>query len=140
MLRWLGLASLTFSVACSGGGSNVDLATGDPADPVTVTRDCRGAPADPVHLASPTVEGALLRVKVEYGGGCEPHVFAACWDGLIRETAPPRTTLSVHHDGNGDACDALISHDVLIDVSELGLEIGAASIADPAGRIELVGR
>lgn len=136
----LGPASiLCFTAACFAGGSNVDLASGTETDPVIVTRDCVGAPEDPVQLTAMSVEGDFLRVAVRFGGGCESHGFAACWDGLIRETEPPRTTLFMAHEGNGDSCDALISRDVLIDVSDLGFEIGSATVSDPAGRIELVG-
>lgn len=128
------------AAACTNRSAGVDLARGDEADPVVVSRSCGGAPADPLHLATMSIEGDLLRVRVAYGGGCEQHAFAACWDGLIQETAPPRTSLTVHHDANGDACDARLSHDVLIDVSGMAFAIGSAAIADPAGRIELVGR
>ncbi len=139
MLRLLGLGSIVIATACTS-GADVSLAKGDAADPVVVSRACRGAPEDPLHLATIAVEGDRLRVTVSYGGGCAEHAFAACWDGIVQETAPPRTSLALHHDGNGDACDALISHDVLIDVSKLEFAIGLAGIADPAGTIELVGR
>lgn len=139
MARLLILGSIVIA-ACTSRGAGVDLAAGDEADPVVVSRACRGAPDDPLNLTAMTVEGETLRVGVQYGGGCAAHAFAACWDGTVLDTAPPRLRLVVHHDGNGDACDALLSHDVLIDVSELGFAFDSAAVIDPAGTIELVGR
>ncbi|HSK02311.1 MAG TPA: hypothetical protein VK932_13760, partial [Kofleriaceae bacterium] len=110
------------------------------ADPGTISRDSRGAPEDHLQLREVAVEGTTLRLTVQHGGGCEQHAFAACWDGLIQETAPPRTSLVIRHDANDDFCDALITRDVLIDVADLDFAIGAAAIRDPAGTIELVGR
>jgi len=140
MTRLLCLGSIVIAAACTSPGSNVDLAKGDETDPVVVSTECRGAPADPLHLATMAVEGDLLRVTVVYTGGCAQHAFAACWDGLVQETAPPRTSLTLHHDANGDTCEARLSHEVLIDVSDLAFEIGSAALSDPDGTIQLVGR
>jgi hypothetical protein len=125
--------------ACTSRGTEVDLAKGDEADPVVVSRACEGAPDDPLHLATMAVDGKTLRVKVVYGGGCEEHAFAACWDGTVLDTAPPRLRLRVHHEANDDACDARLSHDVLIDVSDLPFDFSAAALVDPDGTIELLG-
>jgi hypothetical protein len=140
MTRCLGLGSIALASACFSSGSSVDLAKGDEADPIVVTRECRGAPADPLHLATMTVEGDRLRVGVSYGGGCAPHAFAACWDGFILDSSPPLLHLEVHHEANGDSCDAHLSHDILIDVSDLPFDFASATIRHAGGTIELVGR
>lgn len=140
MLRYLGLGSIVIAAACTSRGSAVSLATGDTTDPVFVSRNCRGAPKDALRLQEIAVEETTLRLTVQHGGGCEQHAYAACWSGLVQETAPPRTSLVIHHDANNDFCDALITRDVLIDVADLDFAIGAAAISDPAGTIELVGR
>lgn len=123
--------------------SGAALATGEEADPVAITRECGRVPDDPIHLAAMSVEGNTLRVRVSYGGGCEAHEFAACWDGTVQDSNPGRLFLSLHHDGNGDACDAFITRDVLIDLSELseiGFEAASGTVLDPDGRIQLVAR
>lgn len=143
MLRCLALGSIVIAAACTIRGSAVDLATGDPTDPITVSRDCRGAPKDALRLQDIAVEGAMLRLTVRHGGGCEQHAFAACWDGFFDDSLPGRAALVIHHDANDDFCDALITRDVLIDPAELakvGFEVGSAEIVDPAGTIVLVGR
>jgi hypothetical protein len=140
MLRWLGLASIVIASACTTRGSTVNLARGDAADPVGISRDCRRAPNDELRLQEVALEGGMLRVTVQHGGGCAQHTYAACWHGVIQETAPPRTPLVIHHDANGDNCDALLTREILIDLADLDFEVGAAAIADPAGTIELVGR
>ncbi len=143
MLRCLVLGSIVIAAACTSRGSAVNLATGDAADPVLISQDCRRTPKDELRLQEVAVEGSMLRLTVRHGGGCEQHAYAACWDGFFDDSLPGRAVLVIHHDANDDMCDALLTRDVLIDPAELaalGFEVGSAEIADPAGTIVLVGR
>jgi hypothetical protein len=121
----------------------VNLARGDAADPVEISQDCRRAPKDELRLQEVAVEGGMVRLTVQHGGGCEQHTYAACWDGFFDDSLPGRAALVIHHDANGDMCDALLTREVLIDPAELaavGFEVGSAEIADPAGTIVVVGK
>jgi hypothetical protein len=138
MTRLLILGTIVLA-ACTSRGTDVDLAKGDEIDPVVVSQACDRAPDDPLHLATMSVDGKTLRVKVVYTGGCEEHAFAACWDGTVLDSAPPLLHLRVHHEANGDTCEARLSHDVLIDVSDLPFEFSSAALVDPDGTIELLG-
>jgi hypothetical protein len=132
-------ALLLVLVGCIG-GSHTPLATGDDGDPVTVSRDCRGAPDDEIHLEALAVDGERLRVTAVYGGGCEEHRFAACWDGTVLDSAPPQLRLHMRHDANDDGCDALVTREVVIDLSSLAFPFQSAALATPDGTIQLLGR
>lgn len=109
---------VTFLVGCTG-GSTV-LVTGETAaEPAPITRSCGGLPSDGFMLGEAmTIEpGRVLRVSVSYGGGCEEHTFAACWNGGISKSNPATFSLSLHHDAHDDSCDALITRDVFFDLA-----------------------
>jgi hypothetical protein len=84
-----------------------------------------------------TIEADTLRVTVSYGGGCEEHEFAACWNGVITKTNPAALTLTLAHDANDDLCDAFITRDLFIDISELPDGFGSPERAN-ATSIRLV--
>lgn len=124
--------------ACPSRGAELQL--GDETDPVIVTMgDCDGAPDDALIVASAAIQRGKafsVRAEVSYGGGCEDHFFAACWDGRIFETDPAHFNLVLRHDANDDLCDAFVTRDLVIDLSELPFPSGAA-VANPAGVIRV---
>ncbi|MDQ3338279.1 MAG: hypothetical protein M4D80_24195 [Myxococcota bacterium] len=114
-----------------GGGGKRVLATGEtPAEPTTTSRSCAGLPMDSYSLGETmTIEAKTLRVSVSYGGGCEDHEFAACWDGTILESSPSQLTLTLAHDNHDDLCDAFVTRDLFIDISALPGGFGAPARA-----------
>lgn len=122
----------------SGGGERL-LATGATvSDPATTTKNCVGLPMDAYSLAETmTIEAKTLRVSVSYGGGCEDHEFAACWDGTITRSNPSSLSLTLAHNAHNDLCDAFITRDLFIDVSSLPAGFGAPTRAT-ANTIRLV--
>ncbi|NLE49128.1 MAG: hypothetical protein GX614_12065 [Sandaracinaceae bacterium] len=102
-------------------------------------------PTDPFRLDAAKIVGDELHVDVGYGGGCKAHEFTLCWDGSFAESHPVQARLSLHHEANGDGCDAYISETRSFDLSELRsayvdgyqTEEGAISITltggEPAG-------
>jgi hypothetical protein len=125
-------AAFLLATGCldSGGGSRA-LVTGEtPTAPAVTTKQCQGLPMDSYSLGeSMTIEAKTLRVTVSYGGGCEDHEFAACWDGTILESNPSQLTLTLAHDANDDLCDAFVTRDLFIDISALPAGFGAPSRA-----------
>jgi hypothetical protein len=82
---------------------------------------CHGQVTDPVDaftLSSVTRSGDDLLVDVQAGGGCKPHRFAVCWNGLAALSAPPQVGLELTHDAH-DPCLALLSFQLRIDTSSL---------------------
>ena len=127
------------ATGCLDGGGSRLLATGETvAEPTTTTTNCVGLPMDGYQLGEAmSIEANTLRVSVSYGGGCEEHEFAACWNGEIANSAPPSLTLTLAHDAHDDLCDAFVTRDLFIDLADL--PVGFASPARASERtIKLV--
>lgn len=80
---------------------------GQPSDdlfPLTIG-DCP-AGSDPVQLGTIALTGDVLEVPVGYSGGCADHDFTFCWDGTFQESFPVQAQLALHHNANGDSCEA----------------------------------
>ena len=73
--------------------------------------------SDPFELLAASMSGDSLGLAVEYGGGCETHDFALCWNGLVAESAPPQMTVHLIHDANKDSCLALVAELLEFDLS-----------------------
>ena len=56
-----------------------------------------------------------LFLDVQYGGGCNIHEFHA----YIKEDNKESVTLDIIHKNNGDACRALITEQIWLDLSTL---------------------
>ncbi len=76
-------------------------------------------PKDPNTIGDAVIDGDTLSVEVTYGGGCEPHDFGLCWDGVFAESFPVQAWVSLSHDAHGDICDALLTEVRPIDLSGL---------------------
>jgi hypothetical protein len=115
------------ATGCFDGGGERLLVPGETAtEPATTMRNCAGLPMDGYQLGeSMTIEAKTLRVSVSYGGGCEDHEFAACWDGSITKSSPASVSLTLAHDSNNDLCDAFVTRDLFIDISDLPPGFGA---------------
>jgi hypothetical protein len=74
---------------------------------------------DPARILSAAVEGDLLRVEVEFGGGCRPHHFSLLHGGEFMESLPVQVRLQLAHDGHGDLCRALLRRTLVFDLSPL---------------------
>jgi len=78
--------------------------------------DLRG---DTFELNSASIDGNNLKMSVSYSGGCEEHEFSLFMPEAHIAIFPPQLTLYAVHDGNGDLCEAYITRDVEIDMSNL---------------------
>jgi hypothetical protein len=90
---------------------------GGPGDGVMMCDD--SAPMDPLNIESAVVQDDELVLDVSYSGGCADHTFGACWDGLFLESFPVQVHLAISHDDGDDACDAVVSEQIVFDLSPL---------------------
>jgi hypothetical protein len=74
---------------------------------------------DPATITAAHLEGRILHVRVQVGGGCKPHRFALVADGALAESNPPYAQFRLAHDGDGDPCDALLTRDLVVDLSPI---------------------
>lgn len=66
------------------------------------------APMDDYGVMSAAIDGDVLLLTLEVGGGCEEHIFMGCWDGSFAESDPVQTWIGISHDAMNDPCDALL--------------------------------
>jgi hypothetical protein len=119
MLRFAILPSLMMLGACA-----TKAPASSDSEPIAVPR-CTGAPAtDAFSLGNVSSEGDELLVRVTTGGGCAAHSFSACWDGELIDTSPQTIVVLMSHDAHGDPCDALLSHDLRIDLAPILESVG----------------
>ena len=118
------------ATGCFDGGGRLLVPGETAAEPTTTSKSCVGLPMDSYALGEAmSIEAKTLRVSVTYGGGCEEHEFAACWDGSISQSNPSSLTLTLAHDAHDDLCDAVITRDLFIDISALPAGFGAPARA-----------
>lgn len=72
---------------------------------------------DSFRLLESNVEGDNLILLVQYGGGCEAHEWKLKTNGAYAKSLPPKITLNLEHNANGDRCRALLT-----DTIEFNLE------------------
>ncbi len=89
----------------------------DPGPGIAVCDD--SAPRDALFIDGVVLDGDLLQVDASYGGGCETHVLDGCWDGSFAESDPVQVWAFVSHESNDDACDAVLSSTVEIDLTPM---------------------
>jgi hypothetical protein len=92
---------------------------GRPEDLLRSTGEELGPPA-PYRVREARMEGDVLVVTVQYGGGCREHRFTFAWPGAFLESNPVQTPLVLHHDdGGGDPCRALPMETLRQDLSPI---------------------
>lgn len=102
--------------ACNEGGCQGDT---NPFDGDELAYCDDDVPHKELFVSDVSIEGDVLRVEVQYGGGCEPHFFGGCWGGGFDESAPVQVGLSIAHAGPQDFCEAAPSELVEIDLITL---------------------
>ena len=75
--------------------------------------------SDDFFLNSTQRQDSLLFVEVSYSGGCSDHSFMVIWDGIIYESNPPQANIIISHDANGDACEAFLTENLVIDLKQV---------------------
>lgn len=77
---------------------------------------------DPFNILDEKVNGDTLVLTVEYGGGCEKHIFSMFTDLVWLKSFPPKVHLWLEHESNDDRCRALVRKTLYIDLSNVRYE------------------
>lgn len=96
------------------------------------------ATSDAFDVVDATIDGDTLRLRVFYGGGCEPHTFAVSVSREWTGDSPVTTNVFIAHDAHGDMCEAAITKELLIDLSDLKRAYLDAHPGSDSGEISLV--
>jgi len=74
---------------------------------------------DNFTLLESNMNGDILTLLVQYGGGCETHEWALKTNGAYAKSLPPQITLNLEHNANGDMCRALLTDTLEFDLSAI---------------------
>lgn len=75
--------------------------------------------SDPMTIDSMKLEGNILFVTVTYSGGCSDHDFEFIGSPMIMKSMPPKRSVQLAHHANGDACRALLTRVLEIDLTNI---------------------
>lgn len=76
-------------------------------------------PQDALVLREYSLEGPVLSLAVEYGGGCESHDHdLVAWGGWM-ESFPVQVNVLLTHEDHDDPCDALLQRTLRFDLTRL---------------------
>ncbi len=92
---------------------------------------------DDYVLEDIAIEGDVLVLTVQYGGGCTNHEFKLMWNGLSTESIPGIVGFSLYHDAKGDLCYALPTKKLRFDLSSVG-EDTAIDFIDYYGKVHRI--
>ena len=76
-------------------------------------------PSDAVNIQGFVIKGDSLELAVSFGGGCRDHAFVLLSDAVWLESYPVQVGVTLSHNANGDACDALLSRVLRFDLTPL---------------------
>lgn len=86
---------------------------------VTVDRSYHFRDTDPYEIDTMWMVQDTLHIKVQYGGGCEPHEFELMSNGAYAKSMPPQMTLHLEHENNDDMCRGLITEELKFDLTPI---------------------
>ncbi len=95
--------------ATNGNSTNIIV---DPKVDMTLT----GAP---YGVDSLSVNGDILSIFVNYGGGCKEHDFELYSSGMYAKSLPMQVGVCLKHKNNGDACRKLIFRELKFNIAKL---------------------
>ena len=83
-------------------------------------QDC--FPADAAKIRAVTLERNILKINVNYQGGCQEHTFGLHAQTAFLESNPPQWSLYLSHDAHGDTCTENVEKLLSFDLTPLNKE------------------
>lgn len=83
--------------------------------------------SDHLDIESVILKDNSLFIAVSYSGGCEEHDFELIGNPLIMKSLPPKRTIQLYHNANGDSCRSLLNEILEIDITDLAYDQTAGS-------------
>ena len=79
-------------------------------------------PNDAAQILNVALENNVLRIQVQYSGGCQDHTFKVYAATAFLQSIPLQALLYLAHDSHGDACEASIQKWLSFDLAPLDTE------------------
>lgn len=110
------LAVSTLLFACNNTKEVLDI------DPINVKKAQLGdvtQESAETTITSVKLEGNILTLGVEYSGGCKDHSFEFIGSEAVMKSMPPKRSVKLVHNSNGDTCRELVSENIKFDIRAL---------------------
>jgi hypothetical protein len=120
--RHVPFALILSAAACAGASSTTtpaDSALLEVNPGVVISADATDTGDHYTIVGRPFTRDNALNVTVQYGGGCARHVFTLYASHVFMESHPVQSPIAIRHRGNGDACKALLTRDLVFDLTAL---------------------
>jgi hypothetical protein len=75
--------------------------------------------SDPLTINSAVLEGHVLTLEVEYSGGCQDHSYELYGSEAVMKSMPPKRSIKLVHNSNGDNCRELITETIKFNIQDL---------------------
>jgi hypothetical protein len=92
--------------------------------------------SDSLTILGAGITGDILTLRVQHGGGCEPHQYRLVVSRIWMESYPVQVPARVVHEANGDLCKALLTREFAVSLIPLRDEYRRA-YQTATGRIAL---
>lgn len=76
---------------------------------------------DSFYIDSATIQGDILTLSVESGGGCRRHIYNLYASNTFLESYPVQINVFLKHDAQDDPCKAIITDTVTFNMSPIAL-------------------
>lgn len=75
--------------------------------------------SDAFQVVSAEVKGDILELTVSYGGGCQDHEWKMYATEKYAKSYPPKLSIFLDHNANGDMCKALLRETLKFDLTNI---------------------
>ncbi len=78
--------------------------------------------SSPFTIDEMRLDGNTLFATVTYSGGCAEHKFEVVGSPMIMKSLPPKRSVQIGHDPNGDSCRGMVTRILEIDLTDLAYD------------------
>ena len=121
-MKYLIIPSIVLVLTACRNSKNVEVKSEEDEGPIVGQMGDVTAQSDAMHIDTAFIDGHILNVIVNYSGGCEKHWFEIVGSFALLKTNPPKRSIKIIHESNGDLCDEVLSKDLQFDVSEFAYQ------------------
>jgi hypothetical protein len=82
----------------------------------------------PTTIKAVTLNANVLKIEIEYTGGCKTHQFNLVGSQMISKSLPPIRAINLIHTDDNEECKQLINDTLYFDLKDLAYKQEAGSV------------
>ncbi len=121
-ITFLFLFGISLLSACKSNQKTADKNSDKKIEIINVVRETNFAKPEvnpDFTIQKMSIEKDIATLLVTYSGGCKPHNFSAHFNGTYLKSMPPRATVFLNHQNNGDNCRSIVKDTLYINLTEV---------------------